>query len=152
MNKHFEDARYYLKRAGETAGKGLKEELEPVEARFRELTGKEEEPEPNRLEAVKADLKALQERAEGEAEHDALGRPLVDVRQQFGGDGGDDDSGREVLHVALHLWARRTVDGDHATDEGGHDGERCVRQRLHKHHMRSCRPKREESDRSTAGD
>ncbi|MBX0303613.1 DUF7553 family protein [Haloarcula salinisoli] len=68
MNKHFEDARYYLKRAGETAGKGLKEELEPVEARFRELTGTEEEPEPSRLEAVKADLKALQERAEGEAE------------------------------------------------------------------------------------
>ncbi|MBX0284909.1 hypothetical protein EGH22_01090 [Halomicroarcula sp. F28] len=68
MNKHFEDARYYLKRAGETAGKGLKEELEPVEARFRVLTGTEEEPEPSRLEAVKADLKALQERAEGEAE------------------------------------------------------------------------------------
>ncbi|MDS0259136.1 hypothetical protein NDI56_06995 [Haloarcula sp. S1CR25-12] len=68
MNKHFEDARYYLKRAGETAGKGLKEELEPVEARFRKLTGAEEEPEPSRLEAVKADLKTLQERAEGEAE------------------------------------------------------------------------------------
>ncbi|WP_262178283.1 DUF7553 family protein [Haloarcula laminariae] len=68
MNKHFEDARYYLKRAGETAGKGLKEELEPVEARFRELTGTEAEPEPSRLEAVKADLKTLQERAEGEAE------------------------------------------------------------------------------------
>ena len=68
MNKHFEDARYYLKRAGETAGKGLKEELEPVEARFRELTGTEKEPEPSRLEAVRADLKSLQERAEGEAE------------------------------------------------------------------------------------
>jgi hypothetical protein len=67
MNKHFEDARYYLARAGETAGKGLKEELEPVEARFRALTGTEEEPEPSRLEAVKADLKALQGRAEGEA-------------------------------------------------------------------------------------
>jgi len=68
MNNHFEDARYYLKRAGETAGKGLKEELEPVEARFRELTGAEAEPEPSRLESVKTDLKALQERAEGEAE------------------------------------------------------------------------------------
>ncbi|WP_276250325.1 DUF7553 family protein [Haloarcula rara] len=68
MNRHFEDARYYLKRAGETAGKGVKAELEPVEARFRELTGTEEEPEPSRLEAVKADLKTLQERAEGEAE------------------------------------------------------------------------------------
>ena len=68
MNKHFEDTRYYLKRAGETAGKGLREELEPVEARFRELTGAEEEPEPSRVEVVKTDLKALQDRAEGEAE------------------------------------------------------------------------------------
>jgi len=68
MNRHFEDARYYLKRAGETAGRGFKAELEPVEARFRDLTGADEEPEPSRLEAGKADLKALQERAEGEAE------------------------------------------------------------------------------------
>ena len=68
MNKHFTDARYYLKRAGETASKGVREELAPLEARVRELTGAEDEPEPSRLEAVKADLKALQERAEGEAE------------------------------------------------------------------------------------
>jgi len=68
MNKHFEDARYYLKRAGETASKGIKEELEPVEERFRDLTGREAEPAPSRLESVKTDLKALQERAGGEAE------------------------------------------------------------------------------------
>ncbi|MFC7020448.1 MULTISPECIES: DUF7553 family protein [Haloarcula] len=68
MNKHFEDARYYLKRAGETAKKGVETELEPVEERFRELTGDEKEPEPGRLEKVKADLKELQEKAEGEAE------------------------------------------------------------------------------------
>ncbi|WP_324662717.1 DUF7553 family protein [Haloarcula sediminis] len=68
MNRHFEDARYYLKRAGETAGVGIRAELEPVEARLREFTGAEEEPEPSRLDAVKADLKALQEKAEGEAE------------------------------------------------------------------------------------
>jgi len=79
MNKHFEDARYYLKRAGETAGKGLKEELEPVEERFRELTGKEVDPEPTRLEAVKSDLKALQERAEGEAE-----QAIADAREKIG--------------------------------------------------------------------
>ena len=66
MNRHFEDARYYLKRAGETAGKGLKAELEPVEARFRELTGTEAEPEPSGVESLKRDLKALQGRAEGE--------------------------------------------------------------------------------------
>ena len=79
MNKHFEDARYYLKRASETAGKGLKEELEPVEERFRELTGTDEEPEPTRLEAVKEDLKGLQERAEGEAE-----AAIADARGKVG--------------------------------------------------------------------
>ena len=55
MNKHVEDARYYLKRASETAGKGLKEALEPVAARFRALTA-EAEPEPSRLVALKADV------------------------------------------------------------------------------------------------
>ncbi|MFC7075828.1 DUF7553 family protein [Haloarcula halophila] len=79
MNKHFEDARYYLKRAGETATKGVKEELEPVEERFRELTGKEEEPEPNRLEKVKADLQELQQRAEGDAE-----QAIKDAREKIG--------------------------------------------------------------------
>lgn len=83
MNKHFQDARYYLKRAGETAGKGLKEELEPVESRFRELTGGEEEPEPTRLEAVKADLQALQARAEGEAET-AIGQAREKIGQYRG--------------------------------------------------------------------
>ena len=79
MNKHFEDARYYLKRAGKTATKGVKEELEPVEERFRKLTGKEEEPEPSRLEAVKADLKELQGKAEGEAEE-----AIADAREKIG--------------------------------------------------------------------
>jgi hypothetical protein len=67
MNKHFEDARYYLKRAGETATKGVRTELEPLEERVRELTGQETEPDPGRLEAVREDLADLQERAEGEA-------------------------------------------------------------------------------------
>ena len=68
MNKHFEDTRYYLKRATETATKGIREELEPIESRFRVLTGKEdEEPEPSRIAAIREELKALEERAEGEA-------------------------------------------------------------------------------------
>ncbi|MFB6222788.1 MAG: hypothetical protein ABEH86_03825 [Haloarcula sp.] len=78
MNKHFEDAQYYLKRAGKTATKGVKEELEPIEERFRELTGKEEEPEPSRLDAIKADLKELQETAEGEAEE-----AIADAREKI---------------------------------------------------------------------
>jgi len=72
MNKHFEDARYYLKRAGETATKGVKEELEPVEEQFNKLTGKEEEPEPGRLDTVRSDLKEIQDKAEGEAK-EAIG-------------------------------------------------------------------------------
>ncbi|WP_135662420.1 DUF7553 family protein [Halorhabdus rudnickae] len=67
MNKHFEDARYYLKRAGKTAKKGVSEELEVVMERFDEMTGNEKEPEPSRLDAVKADLTELQDNAEGEA-------------------------------------------------------------------------------------
>ena len=67
VNKHFEDARYYLKRAGETAKAGVAEEVSAVEERFRELTGREEEPEDSRLEDIKSELAELQERAEGEA-------------------------------------------------------------------------------------
>lgn len=72
MNKHFEDARYYLKRAGKTAKKGVQEELQPVRERFRELTGEEEEPEMSRLEQVREDLKDIQVSAEGEAK-EAIG-------------------------------------------------------------------------------
>ena len=78
MNRHFEDARYDLKRAGETATKGVRAELEPVEERFRELTGREEEPEPNRLDGIKADLKEVQAKAEGEARE-----AIADAREKI---------------------------------------------------------------------
>jgi molecular chaperone GrpE (heat shock protein) len=87
MNKHFEDTRYYLKRAGETAKRGISEELEPLQERVAELTGGEEEPEPSRLEEVKADLKELQGRAEGEAEK-AIGK----ARERLGRSDGEDNS------------------------------------------------------------
>ncbi|MFB6149958.1 MAG: hypothetical protein ABEJ48_09865 [Halobacteriales archaeon] len=68
MNKHFEDTRYYLKRAGEEAKRGVKEELEPIEERVRELTGNEDDdPEPGRFDSVRADLEELEKKAEGEA-------------------------------------------------------------------------------------
>ncbi|GAA0717115.1 hypothetical protein J2744_000649 [Halorubrum trapanicum] len=70
MSKHFEDARYYLGRAAEHAKAGVVEELEPVEDRVKELVGREDEepePEPSRLDKLQADLKRLEERAEGEA-------------------------------------------------------------------------------------
>lgn len=68
MNKHFEDTRYYLKRAGETAKRGVNEELEPIRDRFQRLTSEDDaEPEPSRLAEIRADLKDVQEKAEGEA-------------------------------------------------------------------------------------
>lgn len=72
MNKHFEDTKYYVKRAGETAKKGLSEELEPLQERIQNLRDEEEEPEPGRVEKLREDLKDFQERAEGEAK-EALG-------------------------------------------------------------------------------
>jgi hypothetical protein len=78
MNKHFEDTRYYLKRAGETAKQGIVEELEPVQERVEAVTGGEAEPEPGRLEEIRADLKDIQERAEGEAE-----KAIADARDRL---------------------------------------------------------------------
>lgn len=78
MNKHFEDAQYYLKRAGETAKKGVVEELEPIERRFSDLTGGEEEPEAGRLEEVRSDLKEVSEKAEGEAK-----KAIEDARERI---------------------------------------------------------------------
>ncbi|MFO7926617.1 MAG: DUF7553 family protein [Halobacteriota archaeon] len=67
MNKHFDDAKYYLKRAGETAKAGVSEELEPLRERINELIDREEEePEPGRFDEVRRDLKELQAKAEGE--------------------------------------------------------------------------------------
>jgi hypothetical protein len=57
MNRHFEDTRYYLERAVTTAKKGVTAELAPVEKRVRELTGREAEPEPSRLESLVADAR-----------------------------------------------------------------------------------------------
>ena len=82
MAKHFEDARYYMGRAVEHAKAGVKEELEPLEERVRELTGREkdEEPEPSRLESLQAELRELEQRVEGEtkeAVQNARGRLLA---------------------------------------------------------------------------
>ena len=67
MNKHFEDAKYYLKRAGETAKAGVSEELEPVRNRVDDLIDREEEaPEPGRFDEVREELKQLQTKAEGD--------------------------------------------------------------------------------------
>ncbi|MCT9097397.1 DUF7553 family protein [Haloarchaeobius sp. HME9146] len=65
MNKHFKDAQYYLKRAGEHTKEGAKEEFETLQQRFDDLRGKESEPEPSRVEKLQQDLKSYEKKAEG---------------------------------------------------------------------------------------
>jgi uncharacterized protein involved in exopolysaccharide biosynthesis len=71
MNEHFEDARYYLRRAASTARKGVRKELASLERRLDDLIG-DEDPDRSRVEALRSDLRELQERTEGEA-RDAIG-------------------------------------------------------------------------------
>jgi len=78
MNKHFEDALYYIGRASEHAKEGVMEELGPLEERFRELTGNEEEPEPSRLQKLQDELQELEARAEGEAK-----TAIADARERI---------------------------------------------------------------------
>jgi molecular chaperone GrpE (heat shock protein) len=78
MNKHFEDAAYYLKRAGEHAKAGLAEELAPLERRIREFRGQEQEPELSRLEKVQAELADIERRAEGETK-----KAVADARKRL---------------------------------------------------------------------
>lgn len=80
MNKHFEDTRHHLKRATQTATRGVREELEPIEDRVRELTGREKEPEPSRFETVRQELKEVQQKAEGEAK-EAIGEARARLRE-----------------------------------------------------------------------
>jgi hypothetical protein len=81
MNKHFEDARYYLKRAGETAAAGLSEEIESYRDRVMAALGREDEAVPvSRLDELRAELNGLVDRAEGEARE-----ALEDARDRLDG-------------------------------------------------------------------
>lgn len=67
MNKHFEDAWYYMRRAGTHLGAGLREELTPVERRVRAWTGRDVEPEPSRSERVKENVREVEQKAQRRA-------------------------------------------------------------------------------------
>jgi len=67
MNRHFSDARYYLTRAGVHAKQGVVETFDPLVAKARELTRREEEPEPGRVERLRAKLDDATDRVENEA-------------------------------------------------------------------------------------
>ena len=56
MNNHFEDSRYHLARAAEHAKWGVMTELERAKTRVRTMAGRE--PEPNRLQRVRAAVAA----------------------------------------------------------------------------------------------
>jgi hypothetical protein len=88
MNKHFEDSRYYLRRAARTAAKGLSEEIEAVEVRLRGLTGREAETESGRIEEIRTELDRLQGRAGGEA-REAIGK----ARERLGRTADTDGTG-----------------------------------------------------------
>lgn len=88
-NKYFEDTKYYLKRAAETAKRGVEEEIGPLQDRVQELIGDEEEPEPepSRVEQLCEDLNELQTHAEGEAKE-----ALNDARDRLDQVGGESDA------------------------------------------------------------
>lgn len=65
VNKHFEDAVYYLGRAAEHVREGVREELAPVERRVRKLAGRERDPAPSRLQRLQTELRTVEKRAEG---------------------------------------------------------------------------------------
>ncbi|ADQ66423.1 hypothetical protein C499_01665 [Halogeometricum borinquense DSM 11551] len=66
MNRHFEDAWYYLRRAGNHLADGLREEAKPVERRIRSALGREreEESEPTGRERLESELRDVPRRAE----------------------------------------------------------------------------------------
>ena len=67
MNRHFEDAWYYARRAGKHLSRGVREELEPVEERVRSATGREKEAERTRAQQWRARLKAREYEVERRA-------------------------------------------------------------------------------------
>jgi hypothetical protein len=66
MNRHFEDAWYYLRRAGEHLAVGLREEAAPFERRVRRAVRRERkvEPEPTGRERLETELRSVPGRAE----------------------------------------------------------------------------------------
>ena len=87
MNKHFEDTRYYLKRAAETAKAGVEEEIDPLEQKVRGWAGLEEdeEVEAGGLDSMIEELRTLEAKAEGEA-REAIGTARERLRAYRAGE------------------------------------------------------------------
>jgi hypothetical protein len=69
MNKHFEDAWYYLRRAWTHLTAGVREELAPAERRARRWVGRETEQEPSRGERVRRNVRDGRQTARERAKH-----------------------------------------------------------------------------------
>ena len=63
MNKHFEDAWYYLRRSGSHLRRGVRTEFRPAERKLRELTNREQQTEPTRREQVRSNLREAERKA-----------------------------------------------------------------------------------------
>ena len=102
MNKHFEDAQYYLKRAGETAARGVQEELAPIRERFTAIVGSDEEPEASRIEKVRSDLEELSKKAEGQTK-EAIDNARASLLPRL------DDSTMEAIEEIYREYAEPQV-------------------------------------------
>jgi hypothetical protein len=67
MNRHFEDAQYYLRRAAEATARGVRVALEPAASRVRAVAGIEREPEPSTPERVRERATKAERRARRKA-------------------------------------------------------------------------------------
>lgn len=67
MNRHFQDTKYYLKRAGQSVWAGVGAEFRPLRKRFDGLVDREEEevPERGRFDAVQESLERVRDRVDG---------------------------------------------------------------------------------------
>jgi hypothetical protein len=59
MNKHFEDAWYYLGRAADHLRIGLEEELEPFLAAYHERFGEQDDEDPTGFDRVKSEFETV---------------------------------------------------------------------------------------------
>jgi hypothetical protein len=67
MNKHFQDAWYYLRRAADHLRIGLEEELEPVVAAYHERFGEEEDEPESRFDRVRSEFETVRDDPVGTA-------------------------------------------------------------------------------------
>lgn len=68
MNRHFQDTKYYLKRAGQSVRAGVGAEFRPLWERFDGLVDREKEeeaPERGRFDAVGESLEWVRDRVDG---------------------------------------------------------------------------------------